>query len=64
MMNVPLLLLGCTVGGGKSSCDEDSNERLARLERHLFWGRMTAGDECPVAFVRLYSQRRKVILRQ
>ena len=34
MMNVPLPLLGCTAGGGKSSCDDDSNERLARLEWH------------------------------
>ena len=40
MMNVSLLLLGCTAGGGMSSCDDDSNERLATSK--------TSSRQCPI----------------
>ena len=53
MMNVPLLLLGCTAGGRKSSCDDDSNERLATSKTSSCDARLMrqvgelGGNNCP-----------------
>ena len=54
MMNVLLLLLGCTAGGEKSSCDDGSNERLATSK--------TSSRRCPINEASRWAGRKQLSL--